>query len=156
MTYVNGKIILSSVSNAKKSHADDYWLITRGGHDIVGFRRVVDLAPSPALFHQYLSEWKGRPGETWWPLYSEQFIGQLQGPLARRCLRELETLINAGSTIVLACYCGAERYCHRRLVGNALANRGVTVISCHGKATDSAERGAFAASGVAEQLSLFG
>lgn len=153
MTTAKGRIILSSLSNCKSINADEYWLITRGGRDIASFKRVFELAPLPALFHTYLTQWKGQPGEVWWPRYRERFNAQLATAQAQKCLHDLDILTNNGYSVVLACYCRNERFCHRRLVGDYLAGRGVEVVSFNGM--DPVREKEASSSHDFEQLSLF-
>jgi|GEM_PF-6666316 len=59
-----GTLFTTNVAAMRRTQADEYWLVTRGGGDIPGTIRVKELAPSPGLFRLYLSHWRGhRPEE---------------------------------------------------------------------------------------------
>jgi hypothetical protein len=42
----------------KKLSCDEIWFITRGGDKIKRVKKVTSLAPSPALYHEYINRWK--------------------------------------------------------------------------------------------------
>ena len=122
-----GKVITTSLRDVKYVRADEYWLITRGGKDILGLSRHIGLSPSPELFSRYCYKWRGQDPATWWPTYKSVFERELQteGKLAE--LRAIYRLVQAGKTVALVCYCSDAEHCHRLLVGEFLAQHGIAV-----------------------------
>ena len=125
--FVAGAIITTCLSNVKHVHADQYWLITRAGQDVPGLSRHSKLAPSRQLFNRYWRQWRGQDPATWWPTYAAAFRKELQTDEKLQELRTLYSAVQAGQTIALVCYCPDARHCHRRLVGEFLAQYGVEV-----------------------------
>ena len=121
-------LFTTSVSAIKRTRADEYWLVTRGGGDIAGTVRVKDLAPSPELFQRYASNWKGRPPAEWWTQYETLFRVEMQGEPALAALRRLYRTLNSGRTVALTCYCSDPDHCHRRLLGEFMCVHGVSVV----------------------------
>jgi len=75
---VLGRIITASVARVRDIDADEYWLIARAGPDVPPLVRHAELAPSEALFRTYLAQWRGCPGEQWWPQYSSAFSREME------------------------------------------------------------------------------
>lgn len=128
MDYMKGQIITASISSLRNIDCDEIWQITRVNKEISGLIWVPELAPSPALFNQYLHEWKDKPAEEWWSKYEEKFNEELSSPEKLPVLRTLWRSIESGKKIALVCFCSDGKYCHRRLVGNYLERHGVRVI----------------------------
>lgn len=91
--------------------------ITRSNRGLAeGWIWVPQLAPSPALFMDYVrwrerGEWPAR-----WDEYRERFLAEMRAPEPQRYLNRLRQRLAEGKTVALACFCRDERYCHRRLV----------------------------------------
>lgn len=123
-----GTLWTTDVGALRYTRADEHWLVTRGGGDIVGTIRVRELAPSPALFHQYVTRWRGRPPEEWWGRYEGAFKAEMKNPVVMEALRRLYRRLQDGTNVALVCYCRDPEHCHRRLLGDFLSNHGVTVL----------------------------
>jgi len=124
---VLGRIITASVARVRDIDADEYWLIARAGPDVPPLVRHAELAPSEALFRTYLAQWRGCPGEQWWPHYSSAFSREMETEEKVAGLRALVRAAEAGKTVALFCFCPDPRFCHRQLVGAYLRARGVGV-----------------------------
>lgn len=124
---MQGKIITSNVSLAKHAPADEFWLITRAGPEIPGMERHIALAPSPQLFHRYLTELKDTDPQNWWPIYRNIFLHELNSQEKLKELRIIYQKVKAGTTIGLVCYCPKPAYCHRSLIGQFLSSYGLEV-----------------------------
>ena len=116
-----GKVITTSLNNVKYVTADEYWLITRGGKDVLGLSRHLELSPSPELFARYWHKWRGQDPNSWWPTYRTIFERELQTEEKLAELRTIYRLVQAGKTVALVCYCADADHCHRKLVGDFLA-----------------------------------
>lgn len=124
---MTGKVITTSLNNVKHVTADEYWLITRGGKDILGLSRHLGLSPSPELFARYCYKWRGQDPLIWWPTYRAIFERELQTEEKLTELRAVYRLAQAGKTVALVCYCADAGHCHRTLVGSFLAYYGIPV-----------------------------
>lgn len=122
-----GKVITAAVSHLKDMECDVVWRITRAGPTIKGVKRVLDFAPSNALFDHYQHEWKGRDPEQWWPLYERRFVKYLADHRNGRTVELLQQLVRSGKTVALVCFCSDSRYCHRSLVARFLRDKGLPV-----------------------------
>lgn len=124
---MTGKVITTSLNNVKHVMADEYWLITRGGKDILGLSRHLGLSPSPELFAHYWYKWRGQDPRTWWPTYKTDFERELQTEEKLTELRTIYRLVQAGKTVALVCYCADAEHCHRTLVSKFLAHHDIPV-----------------------------
>ena len=130
-----GTLFTTNIGGMRRIQADEYWSVTRGGGDIAGTTRVKELAPSPDLYRQYLSQWRGRPPEGWWSEYERLFLAEMQAPVAVEGLRVLYRRLQSAHSVALVCYCSDPDHCHRRLLGDFLSRHGVTVVeACQAKA----------------------
>ncbi len=116
-------IFIVSRNLGKDITYDEAWQIMRGGPEIEGAVRVRALAPGDVLFKQYHEQWKGTDPAMWWHLYEKQFIRELN----QKMFHKLVSLVKAGKTIVLFCFCKDARYCHRSILARILKEQGVKV-----------------------------
>jgi len=122
-----GYVITANISSIKNIVCDEVWQITRSNKNISAVKWVPDLAPSPNLYSRFINEWKGKPGEDWWPIYKYQFEKELDTDEKLNALRKLWKLVKSGKVIALVCFCRDGRYCHRALVGDFLKRYGIRV-----------------------------
>ncbi len=125
--HLNGYIITASISSLRYLDCDEIWQITRVNSEISGTVWVPELAPSSALFNTYLTQWKEKPPDLWWPEYEKKFSDELSLPAKLATLRKLWRSIESGKKIALVCFCVSNKYCHRRLVGTFLEKHGARV-----------------------------
>lgn len=122
-----GYVITAALSSIRRITCGEIWLITRVNKNIPGVKWVPELAPDRDLYNKYLNDWKGKPGQEWWPEYKKEFELQLQSETRLRALREVWSLVNSGQVIALLCYCAEDTYCHRSIVAEFLRNYDVKV-----------------------------
>lgn len=117
------KLILCRVG--ERVQADIRLQITRSSKGISpGWLHIPQLAPSPALFQDYL-KWRDRgewPGK--WLAYRERFLREMQAPEPQRYLARIRQRLAEGRSVALACFCPDERYCHRSLVAELVLKGG--------------------------------
>ena len=124
----SGKAVTCSFKQSKSYNADEKWLITRGKKDLPGYKRVPELAPSEELFNKYINHWKGKPGHIWWSKYKSEFMKQFKKPQFLIQLALLyEKVQNQNKNILLVCFCENVEYCHRKLIGFFLLEKGLKV-----------------------------
>jgi len=140
----SGQIITAPTSLLKHVKYDHAWQITRTRCE--GLSWKPELAPSPALFAQYLRDWKHSSEKRWWSEYERRFLEELETPEKKEALRELWRLAQKGLTVVLSCFCVDLAFCHRSLAGLYLKNKGLTVSEFDANSINQ---------GYPSQLSLF-
>lgn len=119
LTKPNGKLFTSNPNGLKKLKVDaELWQITRAGIDIPNATVVRELSPSPELYHQYITQWKGLPPQDWWTQYEQRFLKELNSPDKLQLLRKIYCKLLKNINIVLICFCQDHLHCHRRLVGD--------------------------------------
>lgn len=123
-----GNVVTTNAAFLKNiEECDEIWLITRAGPDIPNTIRVRELAPSQHLFNKFISQWRGKDPDEWWPKYVECFKKELETKEKLFALRRLWKLVKSGRKIALVCFCKDDRYCHRTLVGDFLKTKGIQV-----------------------------
>lgn len=130
-------VVTASISSIRKIDCDAIWQITRGGPDISGTTRVLEFAPSPALFRRYQMDWKQRNPDEWWESYKEQFMAELDSQKVENIIRKLSHMVDAGQRVALVCFCKDSRYCHRSLVAAFLTEKGFSVEEYESRRVDS-------------------
>jgi hypothetical protein len=126
-----GKLILTSLRQPLPPGCDLYVAAVRTMPCAVpGWRwneRIADLGPPPDL-HMRGLVWMG--GARWlqrWPQYKQEYLEWMTHDPCAALLTALERRIRVGQTIALACWCDTVFTCHRRLIGDELARRGIIV-----------------------------
>jgi uncharacterized protein YeaO (DUF488 family) len=115
----NGRLFTSNPNGLKKLKVDaELWQITRAGIDIPNATIVRELSPSPELYYQYITHWKGLPPQDWWTQYEQRFLKELHSSDKLRLLRKIYCKLLKNTNIVLICFCQDHLHCHRRLVGD--------------------------------------
>jgi uncharacterized protein YeaO (DUF488 family) len=123
-----GKLYTSNPQGLKNLMSEtEVWQITRSGNILPDAILVRELSPSLELFNTFITEWKDKPPQTWWPYYEKKFLQELKGSEKLNSLRLLYKELSKGKNIVLVCFCADHRYCHRRLVGEFMKIYGVEV-----------------------------
>jgi Active DUF488-N3 subclade len=126
-----GKLILTSLRRPLPRGCDLYIAAVRSmPFAVPGWRwneRIADLGPPPDL---HLRAWVWRGGANWlghWPDYKREYQEWMAQEPCAGLLAALEKRLRAGQTIALACWCEAPYDCHRSLIGDEMAGRGVMV-----------------------------
>jgi len=126
-----GKLVLTSLRRPRPAGCDLYIAAVQTMPCAVpGWRwneKTADLGPPPDLHVRGLV-WRG--GAHWtrrWPDYKREYQEWMAQEPCARLLGALERRIRAGQTIVLACWCETPYDCHRSLIGDEMAGRGVMV-----------------------------
>lgn len=118
------------VRNPMKINASNYGMI-----------HVPELSPSPELYKKYITRWKYNSftneeqlkldrlglGATWWSLYYEEFIEQMDKEEMQINLNRIIELLEQGTDILLICFCGDLEHCHRKILGQYFASLGYRV-----------------------------
>lgn len=122
-----GSVHICSLSKLRLVPKDNNYLflVTRGTRKIKGVRQTYELAPSPQLFSQYLSEWKNSPPCEWWESYSKLYLEELN----YNFINKLTVGIDEGKDITLICFCGDENRCHRKILKGIFDKLGYKTIS---------------------------
>jgi uncharacterized protein YeaO (DUF488 family) len=124
-----GKLFTSNPRGLKNLTVEaEIWQITRGKTIIPNTVLVRGLAPSKELFAKFLGKWKQLDPKMWWEEYEELFLSELKTEEKKSMLRVLYSSIKSGKNVVLLCFCKDARFCHRRLVGQFMAEHGTEVI----------------------------
>lgn len=121
----------TSISKLKNHEFDNFTkiAIVRSAKEMNGIRQLDLLSPNWDLFWTYR---KLANNGTWGPeafdnIYTPRFLEQIQNdPQAQEMLNRLARASHHYD-IVLACFCGDVRTCHRSLIAKLLADKGAVM-----------------------------
>ena len=97
-----GKLYTSNPQGLKNLMSEtEVWQITRSGNILPDAILVRELSPSLELFNTFITEWKDKPPQTWWPYYEKKFLQELKGSEKLNSLRLLYKELSKGKILFL-------------------------------------------------------
>lgn len=125
-------IAIDCINNIKENNEyDEVWAIVRSfkGSKISNLKQMKELAPSSALFYDFLKESKYKDylfqKDYFKYIYVPRFIAEIG--LSNKSQDILNSLIKTDKNICLVCYCKNEEICHRSIVAGILQHFGVQI-----------------------------
>lgn len=120
-------LITSSLSNAKKYNAKyKYFIVINPKNvkskDLIHFP---ELAPTRELYNWAMAN---KNTENWFEHYKEQFVHDMHTRIGMiNALNDIEKKARQDD-VLLICFCSDVNQCHRGLIADELASRGVKVL----------------------------